>query len=453
MSRRDPQPETPELLFEQGKSFLRQDRHADAEPLLLAALVMRPDFADARFQLANLYNETERLSAAEAEFRGLLEDHPDHAGARVNLGGVLLKQARAGEAAEVLAAALDDAPEDHVTAGRLALAFLAAGRLEEGWRLFEGRLLHEAHATNLLFPCPRWKGEDLAGKRILVWREQGIGDELRLASCYGEVLERAGACLIAAQPRLVTLLQRSFPQAEVRAADAIDLASEPLDYQVPAASLPLLFRPGVGSFPDHRGYLRPAPERVKHWRKRLSSVGRRPWIGICWRSRLATPENRQHFTTLDAWRGILATRGACFVNLQYDDCRAELAAAPELAIHRFDDIDLMNDLDEAAALTAALDLVVTVGTSVGAVSLKKNTECWSILQDWLPDFLGTKGLPWYPGTRVFRRRWDQPWEDVLAEVADTLPRRLDELAHPPSRNAPCPCGSGERFKHCCGKVG
>ena len=137
-----------------------------------------------------------------------------------------------------------------------------------------------------------------------------------------------------------------------------------------------------------------------------------------------------HFSTLRQWGEVLRVPGVTFVNLQYDECRAELAEARELfgvAIHAFDDIDLMNDLDAAAALTSALDLVITPGTSVASMAGVLGVETWQLTPQHLVwETFGTDGIPFAPSVRVVNRAWDESWDRVLAGVAARLRARLAE---------------------------
>ena len=173
-----------------------------------------------------------------------------------------------------------------------------------------------------------------------------------------------GDVVIECDQRLVSLFQRSFPDAEVRAQSLDSLLRETMhdfDYAIPAGSLPQWFRPALDAFPDRSSFVVADPERVDAWRARLAEIGPGPYAGMSWRSRLNTAERRLEYTRLDEWGPILSVPGVTWVNLQYDDCERELAAAERtfgVTLHRWEWLDLMNDFEEMAALTTALDLVV-----------------------------------------------------------------------------------------------
>ena len=158
-----------------------------------------------------------------------------------------------------------------------------------GWQEYERRLANaELAPLHQRFGQPTWDGAPLAGRRILVYAEQGLGDEILFASCLPEVIDQAGHCIIDCDPRLAGLFRRSFPQATVHGGGQTDPTGwldglGPVDWKVPAGSLPLHLRRKPEEFPRHSGYLRAAPEQVAGWRERLQALGPGPKIGLSWR--------------------------------------------------------------------------------------------------------------------------------------------------------------------------
>jgi hypothetical protein len=130
-----------------------------------------------------------------------------------------------------------------------------------------------------------------------------------------------------------------------------------------------------------------------------------------------------YYTTLDLWGPIFSTPGVHFVNLQYDKCDSELDAARQqfgIPLHTFPELDLLNDLDDAAAFTQALDLVISAGTSTNIMAAALGKPTWLIdyTKGW--PMLGTDYMPWFPTQRNFCRHWNQPWNEVIADVAQLL---------------------------------
>lgn len=321
-------------------------------------------------------------------------------------------------------------PADAGAAWCLAQAALMAGDLATGWRWYEAGFAIGARWPDRRHVLPPWRGEPLAGRRLLVWSEQGVGDQLLLASCLSDLLARTDACVIETIPRLVPLFARSFPGAEVRA-QIYDLARADFqevgdcDCQISLGTLPALVRRRLADFPNHAGYLVPDPERVAAWRNHLAALGPGLKVGIAWRSRANSPHNDRFHSRLDAWGPVLGIPGIHFVNLQYEDAEAELLDAEArfgVSIHRLPGVDLMNDLDEMAAVSQALDLVVATFASAAEMAGSVGTPVLMLAPTRVNyKYLGSDRLPWLPSiTPFFRERWGEDWHRVLGKVAEDL---------------------------------
>jgi hypothetical protein len=210
-------------------------------------------------------------------------------------------------------------------------------------------------------PEPRWQGEDLNGKRLLVWAEQGVGDHIiYLGSLPALLADRGGNWVFECDQRLVSLFARSEPGAEIVAAGQAHKTE--FDFQIPAASLTLQSRiRHPGQYPLGR-YLSPDPERAAGISARLQDAAQgRPLIGIAWRSsrQMVGPWKSM---PLEEWAPIFKGRDALFVNLQYGETEPEIAAAMGATgaeIYTDPEIDRFNDFEGLAALIDGLDLVVT----------------------------------------------------------------------------------------------
>jgi hypothetical protein len=319
----------------------------------------------------------------------------------------------------------------HVYRGRL---LLAGGRYAEAWRELEWRqrtpgheLLHRIYGR-----VPRWDGAPLAGRRILVYGEQGLGDEIMLASCLPEALARAGECVIDCDPRLVPLFHRSFPLARVHGRDLASLERwldeiRP-DVAIPAGSLPMHFRRSAADFPAHSGYLRAAPERVRAWRARLAEMGPGPKIGLSWRGGVVETGRSRRSLDLEALVALLRTPGVSFVNLQYGEYAGELARlrqAHGIEIRHWP--EAIDDYDETAALVSALDLTISVCTAVVHLAGALGRPVWVMAPRYPEARYGLEGdsMPWYPAARMFRQRVAGEWDEVIGAVA----RALQTLGH------------------------
>ncbi|PWC56871.1 hypothetical protein TSH7_27415 [Azospirillum sp. TSH7] len=413
--------------------------------------------------LADLRQRQGRLDATLKGWGRALALEPARADWRYNLGNALHVAGRPAEADAAYRRAVEDDPTLTLAAFNRGYAALARGEITDGWTGLEARFAAGQALPDRRFRIPAWDGGDPAGKTVLVWREQGVGDELMFSACYPDLIARAGRVVLECEPRLVDLFARSFPQAVVRAATADPVDA---DGHVPAGSLPLLLGWGLSGFPARGGWLRADGAAVKRWRGWLGGLsedtcphptppplggggdrsfvgvqrqslprpaGEDRWgansarsdtltIGLCWRSGLRSALRDANYAPLADWAPILTLPGLRFINLQYDDCEAELADAERrfgITIHR-PPLDLKNDLDGAAALTAALDLVISAGTSVAEMAGALGLPVWRIgpAGDWTA--LGTGCRPWYPSMRLFGPRPGETLGDALGAAGRAL---------------------------------
>jgi tetratricopeptide (TPR) repeat protein len=390
-------------------------------------IALEPDWAEAHSTLGAILRDSGEFEAAVASCQKALAIAPRYHGAYVNLAVSLKGMGRISDAIGALDRALEIEPQNAATRFNRALMLLASGDLASGWAEYEWGLVSGNRKPQRPFTQPRWSGQPLAGKTILVWGEQGVGDEMFFASVVPEVAQAASACILECEPRLVSLFARSFPNVRVvprTAPPHPETLRADIDFQIAAGSLPALLRTSLASFPQ-RGYMVPDAGRMAFWRNRLQKLGAGITVGVCWRSKLRTDVRDRHYTTLEELRPVLHVAGARFVNLQYDECEAELQTARQesgVPIANFSGIDLMNGLDEVAALISALDLVISVDTAVAAMAGALGKPLWQLtLFDSDCGTLGTDYIPWWPQARVFRREPDhRNWDPVIRQVANEL---------------------------------
>ncbi len=320
-----------------------------------------------------------------------------------------------------------------------AMVLLALGRLREGWEAYEERLSPAFQlSTTFVIDRPRWTpGESLAGQRLLVCGEQGLGDEVLFANLLHDVVAAIGderLLSVAVEYRLVPLFKRSFPLAEVTPHRTVlhegrvfctapfveNLAA--IDHWTPLGSLLSTFRATAESFPRRPSFLVPDPERVAHWGRWLAAIPG-PKVGLLWKSLRPEAERGRQFSPFEQWRPILQTPGAAFVNLQYGDCEAEIALAREafgVEIWQPPGIDLKHDLDDVAALCRAMDLVIGFSNATFNLAGACGAPAWLLTGAAAWTRLGAEGYPWYPRTRCFASSDYGDWSGVMAQVAEAL---------------------------------
>lgn len=425
------------------------------------AAAQRPEDATAHYNLGVVLQQSALYEQAELAYRAALRRRPDHLGAWNNLGGVLRRLRRPDraavchriahalrpdflenyynlgnalqrlgrlhEAAAIYERVLARDPDLATATHNLGMLSLIRGDLPRGWEGYEKRFAAHEAKPDRRPPVPRWNGEPLRGRRLLIWREQGVGDEIMFASCYADLSKLDGAVTVETEPRLVGLFARSFPGLTIRAesCDADGKESIPdlgADLHIPAGSLPRLLRRRLADF-SGGAWLKPDPKLAARWRTRVNALGQGLKIGICWRSQLNDEERELSYTKLPDWAPFFHAPGVRLINLQYDDCAAEIAAAEArfgCKIHRWADLDIKNDFDAAAALMSNLDLVVTVATSVGELAAAIGTPTWRISPpgDW--SALGSGCRPWYDAIRTWTARGGEGLPDVLRRAAAAL---------------------------------
>ncbi|PWC58289.1 hypothetical protein TSH7_09175 [Azospirillum sp. TSH7] len=404
-----------------------------AEIAYRQALKRNPRHSAALNNLGSVLKRLGRPDQAELCHRQALELHPEFVEARYNLGNSLQALGRFDEAAACFEEALAQQPDLATAIYNLSLLALRHGDLTRGWAGYERRFAAGETLPDRRFDIPRWGGQLLRGKRLLVWREQGVGDEFLFASCYPDVVAWAGGPVtIECDPRLVPLFRRSFPKATVRAESCTgDAFSEipretivppDCDLQISAGDLPELLRGSLSAFEPQGPWLAADPGLVERWRERLAALGPGLRIGIGWRSQLMTVERKAAYVLLEHWGPLFAVPGLLFVNLQYGDCEAELRTAEErfgVTIHRWTDLDLKDDFDGTAALTANLDLVISPAMSAGELAGALGVPVWRFgSRDWTQ--LGTGTRPWFPTMRLFQPKPGEGLEATIRAMADTL---------------------------------
>jgi len=323
-----------------------------------------------------------------------------------------------------------------------SICLIGMGRLEEGFAEYEIR-------NNPRFRCyvqhvlkaPLWNGEPLDGKRVLVVGEQGLGDEFMFANVLPDLAQAVGEegkLEIAVDPRLVPLFQRSFPKAtvgtyddrrimdpdhsqEIRFIPWSTRGGEP-DFYLPMGSALPYFRKRIEDF-RHEAFLVPDAARVSEFRERLAQLGTGPYVGICWRSMMLGAKRSKYYSALDNWKPIFSVPGVKLVSVQYGDVADELQHAAQTLgadVAVIEGLDLKNDIDGAAALSAALDLVISAPTAAAAVAASVGTEVWFLTAGRTWPQLGTQEFPWYRATRVFAPEKFADWKELMPTVAEEL---------------------------------
>lgn len=392
-------------------SAVEKDDPQRAVNIIEAAIERKPDFAAAYSNLGRLMSGQTMYEEAEACFRAALQIDPETVEAYTNLGSLYQGFGDLDQAFRYYEIALNKRPDSDMTLWNLSLALLAAGKIEDGWDLYGYGFASGLRKPYRPFPGLIWDGEPLANKTIMVWREQGIGDDLRLSTCYDDLIKIAGHVIIEADPRLVPLYQRTWPDATVRAETRTctgfgTLKEEDVDFDVtaPTGIVASKLRRHLSDFPEKNRPLVVDATRATEYGRWAEELGPGLKIGFAWRSKRRDALRNLFYTEITDWAELLSIPGVHFINLQYDvpiDEIAEAEAQLGCKIHVCPELDLFADLDGAAALTSCMDLVVTAGTSVADMSCALGLPCFSYAHVAHPVCLGTDHVPWFPSFRYY----------------------------------------------------
>ncbi|MBX3415421.1 MAG: tetratricopeptide repeat protein [Pirellulales bacterium] len=424
----------PELHYNRANLLRKLEQFDDAVKAYRQALALRPNYAKAHTNLAKTLRSLARPAEAVEHYRAALAAGFDPASGQMNLAMALLEAGDIAGAAAAYDQALVHQPGYTPALVSRAMIHLLEGRLSEGWRQYEQRWQNQpvTQQPKARLDRPMWDGASLAGKSIFVQAEQGVGDEIMFASCLPDLIAHARHCVVECDPRLVPLYARSFPTATIcgtKGAEELNtvLRDQPIDVQVLAGSLPRFLRPELASFPERVSYLTVDPAETDQWRARFASLGRTWKIGIAWSGGADVDERRLRSTPFDAWKELFELPGVSYINLQYGEQRRAIRGQKlSIAIHDWDDVDPLIDLDGQAAQISALDLVISV-TNAGVHLSGALGVPTLVLLPYVPSWrwmLRRADSPWYPSVRLLRQEspgdWTAPFAKALEHVRTFL---------------------------------
>jgi tetratricopeptide (TPR) repeat protein len=465
-------PASAKAYYNLGVAFWKKERPEEAITQFLKAIELKPSFAEAYCNLGAALMEKEQLGEAITHFlkaielnpafpkaycnlgialqgKGLLDEaithyqkaidlNPSFAEAYCNLGNALKEKGQIDEAICCYKRAIELNPDYETPNFNMSLTLLLTGNFKEGWRKYEWRWKERdflkrsgAHHTRS-FSQPFWDGSSIKEKSLLIYAEQGVGDEIMFASCFQDLINQARVCTVECDKRLIPIFSRSFPEAvfieRIKKTDAFLSQLPQTDMVIPLGSLPKFLRPDFDAFPQ-TSYLIPDAEKVQAWRNRIKTLGDGLAVGISWRGGALPSVKRNRSIMLEQWAELFSLSGLHFINLQYGDCRNELKEAKKklnVTIHDWEDANPLIDLDNFAAQIAALDLIISVDNSTVHMAGALGKPVWLLLP-YAPDWrwmLNREDSPWYPTMRLFRQPSPGDWESVIAKVKDELLKLL-----------------------------
>ena len=450
-------PDAPDALFNYANVLRGLGRSEEALTAYGRALAARPDYPAARAARAEVLNsrgntlrEAGQFALALAAYDRALADAPGYADALNNRGVALWSMGRFSEGLAAVDAALAAKPgyiEAHYNRGNIlrdmlrleeakasfdrAIAIdpafvpayrnkgfcaLLQGDFATGLPLYESRKKASPPIEAREYSQPLWTGaEDIKGKTVFLYAEQGLGDTIQFYRFVAPLLARGANVILSAHDALLRLLESANPKVTLISATALPPA---FDFHIPLTSLPLALGIKVATIPADLPYLAAEPPRVAHWREKIGTKGFK--IGISWQGARIGDASRA--MPLAVFEGLSRMKGVRLISLQKGfGSEQSLPGLESLG----DDFDSGTDafLDSAAVMEN-LDLVITLDSALAHLAGALNRPVWVALRQ-VPDwrwFLGTDASPWYPGMTLFRQTAHGDWAGVFAQMQAKVAR-------------------------------
>jgi Flp pilus assembly protein TadD len=403
-----------------GNMLSLQGKFQEAIDRLRRAAELAPDRYEVRYNLGKLLADTWELAGAENLARGLIRDFPNIADGWA-LQGKVQQQAigRLAEAESSYRKALDLDPDHADAQGNLAILTLLLGKLDQGWRDYEWRFLR---ATFEARPGsgPRWDGQEVSGKTILVYAELGLGDTLQFIR-YLPLLQQRGVEVIFECPEMLLPLFSMLPVDQLVTPR---MPRPQSDYHCPIISLPRLLTSPIDFLAASVPYIRASSTLVEKWKIKLAAIEGMK-IGIAWQGNPRYPFDRWRSIPLVHFAEIAKVPGISLVSLQKGSGTEQLANFPssERIVQLGQELDsTAGTLMDTAAIMMNLDLVITSDTSIAHLAGALGVSVWvglSFIPDWRWQ-LDRSDSPWYPTMRLFRQKQPGNWSGVFEEMQATL---------------------------------
>ncbi len=408
-----------------GSIYAEQNKFDKAIKAYKNSICIHPDYAEAYCNLGIAYKNIGKFSQAIKAYKKSISIKADVSLTHNNMGVALHDLGKFEESIEFFKKAIE-IKQDFATAHHnLSYTFLSCGMLKEGFYEYEWRWQTPKFISQQrTFQNPKWDGKtSLKDKTILLWCEQGIGDTMNWSSCLNIVTDCAKHVILECPNKLVPLLSRSFPNVEVKAEDrSLDADRDDFDLHLPMGSLYKHFIDEIMENGMASSYLVADPDRVKFWKDRLHSVGKGPYIGVCWKSSVKSAYRQQHYPPISEWAPVFKVPDVTFINLQYKDYEDDIAQVQDefgVTIHNLDDIDQYGDIDEVAALCSALDMVVSTKATPPMISAGVGTL--TKIANWRQSNYNTiLTNPQSTSLDMIHRDTWETWDKVFKSIADDI---------------------------------
>ena len=389
------------------------------------AISIKPIHANTYYNMGNALRDQLKLDEAIEYYNKSISLNPNYTDAFNNMGIALHYQDKSEEAIQAYRKAISFNPDSAETHQNLGFMLLRSGKLTEGLDELEWRWKNPQFLSiQRHFLQPLWDGtQSLKDKKILIWSEQGVGDTINWSSLLPLITHQAKHCILECQPKLVSLLERSFPNVEVKPTNRnLDLKRDDFDFHLPMGSIHKYFIQEFVQIVKAKSFLVPDPIRVNFWKKHLKSLGNGPYIGISWKSSNMSSERLPNYSSISEWSQILTIPNITFINLQSKNFADDLIKVQNeigVKINNFDDLDQFNNIADVAALCTALDMVVSNHGTLPLISVGVGTL--TKLANWRQSpWNNILNNPVGSSVDIFERDTLEPWDNVFNLIREDI---------------------------------
>lgn len=382
------------------------------------ALSIDPNYSDALNNLANALKDMGYLDEAIYYYEKAIEAPKARTELYSNYGVALKDRGYFERAMKVLDIALAQKPDYPDAQWNKALVYLCSGDFENGWKAYEWRWqATNFDSTFIQSTKPVWEGRK---ERVLIWPEQGLGDQVMFSTLFREFAEKCELAIFQVDRRLLPLFRRTYPNHYFIPSDKM-LSETEYDSHIPMGSLPMHLRVNKQSFRQHTPVNLVVDNTSKTQIRQAFRLGKKKLIGVSWKSKNTDSGQRRSIKLSEMLR-IFDHKDCEIVSLQYGDTAEDIQKAFEetgIAVKTVDQIDTFSNIDQLASLIACCDEVVTIDNSTVHLSAAIGVKTHLLLPfvcDWRW-FAHTHGSLWYNDLNVYRKETiDQSWLDVIPKV-------------------------------------
>jgi len=409
--------------FNIGNSLAKNVQFEEAKKYYKLALTIDENCVDALVGLGVTQFQESDYENCEINFKKGMAAQPKNAQIITNLGNTYLVQGRFDEALDLLNHALKINPNQPMARTNRGLIKLGQADFETGWGDYEYRFHDEAFSVKRFQSIPQWRGpSSRTTDKVFIWSEQGLGDEIMFASIFRDLEECSETFYVECDSRLIEIFKVSFPK--LRFLNKTVKGFDGIDYQLPLASLGLIFRKSTSSFRQYpSGYLRLPDQGLPEPLSNAINALQRPLIGVSWESYALTRNFRDRKSISAKQFEIITSSTNCsFINLQYPNPhKHEKSILQEVpaGITTLPDLDLKNDMVNLAHLLKKLDGVISIGNSVahlcGGFGIETKVLLPSV-SDWRWGYSGERS-PWYESLVLYRNKESDSWEELLKSIS------------------------------------